>query len=213
MTGWGYGIASASGQPTGAAAFGRVAAWHIRDNAGELRRRAETPPRHAPATFMFTTFVTAPDGRRAFFPFGLSWRGYLINSASQYQRLKAEVGVITSLGLIPVGLVAVLSRYVLVFSVVAFCVFYSCWVQYRLRRITPRVHSLSLRDSVLFQTQAGNGDWYVVYVLVMFVAGGVFFLFLLAGMDYSLALFGLAFWGCGASISVLMLILRLWPRR
>jgi hypothetical protein len=154
-----------------------------------------------------SSFKTAPDGRRLFFPWGTLGRGYVIGSEPDFKRLERQVRtyLIAMLTLI-IGL-SVLGSTLVTFAAGALltCCYAACaW--HLTRRLQSSDERLSLRESLATQARAHSGLslWLLeIASLVLLGSGG---LMLFIDPDNRLTAFGcIVFFGiCTAAFTILL---------
>jgi hypothetical protein len=142
-------------------------------------------------------FKTAPDGRKLFFPWSTSGRGYTIASEQDFPRLRRQVKVyvVISLVVVVVGLLvmgagsasASLERYFAASVIGALPIgFYMVWLRYWLHRLQPSEERLSVQESVASLARTHKA---VVEIVVLAFVG---FLILISIFDPGSRLFALA---------------------
>jgi len=175
----------------------------MKDRASEV---SPVPMKGGP---WFSSFMTAPDGRRLFFPWGMCGSGYAIGSEQEYRRLRGRVitFLIIGIGLIPITLR--LPDYFAFLIFMALFAFYYIWPLRLLRNTQPAAERLSFRESIALQARS-QSDWY--WVLMAF--GAIAFLivgcWLLVSSpkDWLIAALAIAFSSLCAVAFALMLVAR-----
>jgi hypothetical protein len=104
-------------------------------------------------------FMTAPDGRRVFFPWGVVGRAYVIGSESDYERLRRQIKI--SLIVAPVLVIIsglALSRSLFGLAAVALIALIVAWMLYLLRDLASPAERLSLQEPVTLQARGRSPE-------------------------------------------------------
>jgi hypothetical protein len=157
-----------------------------------------------------SSFKTAPDGRRLFFPYGVLGRGYVLGSEQEYERLRWQIKIFTIVTLVLILAAAGMRAFWVAGVVTALLIaFYLVWVRFLLRGLQPTDERLSLEESMTSQARTHNVAmlWAMEILSLLFVAGGVLMLALDPG-NWLLALASIGFFGACAVAFARMLVLR-----
>jgi hypothetical protein len=157
-----------------------------------------------------TAFKTTQDGRRLFFPWGTSGRGYVIVAEQDYKRLQKQMKtyIVVSLVLMMGGIV--LQSYLIAFgSLIIFTAFYPVWASYLVRNLQPSQERLSLEESLISQARARSAIvlWTFEVIALVFVAFGILVL-IVDPSNWLVALVPIVFSGLCAFVFARMLVLR-----
>jgi hypothetical protein len=157
-----------------------------------------------------SSFKTAQDGTKLFFPWGIWGSGYRIASAQEYLRLRRHIKTQIAAGLILIIASGLLVGYVYTFAVAVPLVGYRLlWTLHELSRLKKSDKRFSLHESMTSQALAHN--WTVLRLLqassiVLAVSGGIM---LFAGMgNPHIALAAVIFFGTCAVFFSHMAVLR-----
>jgi hypothetical protein len=125
------------------------------------------------------TFKTGQDGQRLFFPWGTLGRGYVIESESDYERLRQQVKAFLAVGLILIiGLMSV-RAYLLGLAVAAmWYVLYIVWTARTLRGRQSSKERLTSREVMAVQARTHSLIflWAAAIGSLGFLAAGIFLL-------------------------------------
>lgn len=157
-----------------------------------------------------SAFKTTPDGRRLFFPWGALGRGYEIGPEQDYETLRGRIKLWAIVGLVLIlaasqGL-GFLAGFIAAAAMIAF---YFGWMRYVLRSMRPSAERLTVRESMTAQARAHSRAslWTFAVLSIGFVVASVFIL-IVQPAKWPAAIGGMAFFGAGAAVFGLMLVLR-----
>jgi hypothetical protein len=157
-------------------------------------------------------FKIAEDGRRLFFPRGLWGRGYVVDSESEFQRLRRQVKIYQAAALVLV-IAAVVPRqfnpYLVIAVALLLIVFYFAWSRSLVARLQPAEDRLKLRETSAAQARAFGPFvlWFLEIVALAFVAIGIV-LWWTDPTSRSLAIGTIALFGLCSASGAYLLVLR-----
>jgi hypothetical protein len=147
-----------------------------------------------------SSFKTASDGTRLFFPWGTLGSGYSIASEQDYLRLRRQIKIYLTVSLVLIVVCNPFLGYLITFAIVALLIgFYLVWMRYTLRELKKSSERLSLQESMTSQALAHNLTtlWLLQVAAVAFVVIGVVMLFASPGSRL-IGLLSVLFFGvCG----------------
>jgi hypothetical protein len=104
-----------------------------------------------------SSFKTAQDGTRLFFPWGIRGSGYRIPSEENYLRLRRQIKAYLMVSLVLIIVSGPLLGYPRSFAIAALLIgFYLVWVRQALRGLTKSSERLTLQESMTSQAVAHN---------------------------------------------------------
>ena len=157
-------------------------------------------------------FKIAEDGRRLFFPRGFWGRGYVVNSESEFQRLRRRMKIYQAVALVLI-IAAVVPRqynpYLVIAVALLVIVFYLVWSRSLVARLQPAEDRLRWRETSAAQARAFGpfALWFLEIVALAFVAVGIALL-LTDPTSRLLAIGTIAFFGLCAASGAYLLVLR-----
>jgi hypothetical protein len=157
-----------------------------------------------------SSFKTASDGRRLFFPWGTLGRGYIIESEQEFERLQRLVkaylvGILVLIIAVQL-LVSPLASFVAAALVL---VPYLIWARRLMQRMPPSEERLSLKESMASQARAYSAAslWFLEICSLGFVCTGI--LMLLFDRNHRLSgLASIVFFGPCAAFFAVQLVQR-----
>ena len=157
-----------------------------------------------------SSFKTAQDGTRLFFPWGVRGRGYRFASEQDYLRLRTQIKayLIVSLVLI-IGSGALVGYPYALAVVVPLLVFYFAWIPFVLRKLERSDERLSLQESITSQALEHNPTTlrFLQIAAIVFVVLGA--IMLLSGTgNQPIAFASILFFGFGAIVFTRMIAIR-----
>ena len=158
-----------------------------------------------------SSFKTAQDGTRLFFPWGTLGGGYCLASEQDYLRLRQQIKTYLIVCLVLIIISNPLLGYLTTFAIAALMVgLYLVWMRYALRGLEKSGERLSLRESMTSQARTHNAAtlWLLQIASIIFVIIGAVMLFADSG-NRLIGLASILFFGtCGIFIARM-----LWLRR
>jgi hypothetical protein len=157
-------------------------------------------------------FKIADDGRRLFFPRGLWGRGYVVDSESEFARLRRQIKIYQVVAVVLV-IAAVLPRqynpYLITAVAFLLVVFYLVWSRSLVARLQPARDRLRFRETSTAQARAFGPLvlWILEIAALAFVALGVA-LWLTDPTSRLLAIGTIAFFGLCAASGAYLLVVR-----
>lgn len=157
-------------------------------------------------------FKIAEDGRRLFFPRGFWGRGYVVDSESEFQRLRRQMKIYQAVALVLI-IAAVVPRqynpYLVIAVALLVIVFYLVWSRSLVARLQPAEDQLRWRETSAAQARAFGPFtlWFLEIVALAFVAAGIGLL-LTDPTSRLLAIGTIAFFGLCAAYGAYLLVLR-----
>jgi hypothetical protein len=157
-------------------------------------------------------FKIAEDGRRLFFPRGFWGRGYVVDSDSEFRRLRRQMMIYQAVALVLV-IAAAMPRqynpYLAIAVALLLIVFYLVWSRSLVAGLQPTGDRLKLRETSAAQARAFGPFvlWFLEIVALAFVAVGVALL-LTDPTSRLLAIVTIAFFGLCAACGAYLLLLR-----
>jgi len=155
-----------------------------------------------------SSFKTAEDGRRLFFPWGILGSGYVIPSGEEFERLRRHVKAYTVISLYLIIIAVAWKGFVGGFVVLPLLVVpYVVWVQSQCRRLHQTDERLTLSESLAGQarTHSALGLWLQELTALAFVGIGVVLL-VLDPSNWLIPLALISFFGLCAVMFARMLI-------
>src|ERR1700751_5728922 len=122
-------------------------------------------------------FKIAEDGRRLFFPRGFWGRGYVVESESEFQRLRRQMKIYQAVALVLV-IAAVVPRqynpYLVIAVALLLIVFHLVWSRSLVARLQPVEDRLRFQETSAAQARAFGPFvlWFLEIVALAFVAVG-----------------------------------------
>ena len=157
-------------------------------------------------------FKIAKDGRRLFFPRGFWGRGYVVDSESEFQRLRRRMKIYQAVALVLI-IAAVVPRqynpYLVIAVALLVIVFYLVWSRSLVARLQPAEDRLRWRETSAAQARAFGpfALWFLEIAALAFVAIGIALL-LTDPTSRLLAIGTIAFFGLCAASGAYLLVLR-----
>jgi HAMP domain-containing protein len=157
-------------------------------------------------------FKVAEDGRRLFFPRGLWGRGYVVDSESEFQRLRRQMKIYQAVALVLI-IAAVVPRqynpYLVIAVALLLIVFYLVWSRSLAARLQPAEDRLRWQETSAAQARAFGPFvlWFLEIVTLAFVALGIA-IWLTDPTSRLLATGTIAFFGLCAAYGAYLLVLR-----
>jgi hypothetical protein len=156
-----------------------------------------------------SSFKTAQDGTRLFFPWGIMSRGYCIATEQDYLRLRQQIKayiVVSFVLIVPLVILVGVAAFAILVPLVGF---YFVWMGYVLRRMELSDERLSYRESMTSQARAHS----LVFLrlvqigsIVLAICGGMI---LLSSGSRFIALASIIFFGfCAASVTRMIALRR-----
>ena len=157
-----------------------------------------------------SSFKTAPDGRRLFFPWGIYGRGYFIESEQDFRRIERLVRtyLIVMLTLI-IGVSVFGSTLQIIAVTMVLSGFHAFGAWYLARGLQPSDHRLSLKESFVSQSRAHSAVslWFFEIASLLLMGSGV--LMLLTDPDDRLTAVGcIVFFGICTAVFTMQLVQR-----
>jgi hypothetical protein len=194
-------------------ARGSTAAEITTDESDKVMKKdraygASTMPIKGGSWFL-SPFLTAPDGRRLFFPWGICGPGYAIGSEREYKRLQGRVITFLIIGMGSIPITLRLPDYFACLIFVALIAFYYTWPLRLLRDMQPAAERLSFRESIALQARSQSDRYWslMAFGAVAFLIVGCWLL-ASSPRDWLIAVLAIAFSGFGAVSFALMLVAR-----
>jgi hypothetical protein len=157
-------------------------------------------------------FKIAEDGRRLFFPRGFWGRGYVVESESEFQRLRRQMKIYQAVALVLV-IAAVVPRqynpYLVIAVALLLIVFHLVWSRSLVARLQPVEDRLRFQETSAAQARAFGPFvlWFLEIVALAFVAVGIA-IWLTDPTSRWLAIGTIAFFGLCAASGAYLLVLR-----
>ena len=157
-------------------------------------------------------FKIAEDGRRLFFPRGLWGRGYVVNSESEFQRLRRQMKIYQVVSIVLI-IAAVMPRqynpYLVIAVTLLVIVFYLVWSRSLVTRLQPAEDRLRFQETAAAQARAFGPFvlWFLEIISLGFVAIGIA-IWLTDPTGGLLAIVTIAFFALCAASGAYLLFLR-----
>jgi hypothetical protein len=157
-----------------------------------------------------SSFKTAQDGRRLYFPWGTLGRGYFIGSEQDYKRLEKQVKTFTMVSLILIIGLSTFGSFLQVLVVAALLIgFYTVRAWYLTRRLQRSDETLSLRESMAFQARAHSAlSLWSMEIASLALAGGGILMFFVNPEKSLTAFAAVVFFGTCAAFFAIQLVQR-----
>ena len=153
------------------------------------------------------------DGRKIFYPWGIYRRGYAFPTNAAYERLNDLLKIYIVISLLCI-LPSVATRSYLAAAILFLVsmVFYPIWMRFELPRLQPTQDKLTIRGSYtnFARLLPAWVAWVELISCLVFVAGCVAVL-LISPSQWMFALGGILFFGGGAVLSAVTLVLHRRP--
>jgi hypothetical protein len=156
-----------------------------------------------------SSFKTAQDGTRLFFPWGIMGSGYRIATEQDYLRLRQQIKaymIISFVLIIPLVLLVGAAAFAILVPLMGF---YLVWMRYVLRDLTRSDEQLSLRESMTSQARRHNPAllrFLQISSIVFVICGAV--MLLSASGSQLIALLSILFFGLCTVMLTRMIALR-----
>ena len=157
-----------------------------------------------------SSFKTAPDGTKLFFPWGTLGSGYSIASEQDFLRLRRQIKIYLTVSLVLIVISNPLLGYLNTFAIAVILIgFYLVWMRYALRGLKKSSEKLSLQESMTSQALAHNLTtlWLLQFAAVAFVVIGIVMLFTSSGSRL-IGLLAILFFGVCGIFTARMIALR-----
>jgi hypothetical protein len=157
-----------------------------------------------------SSFKTAQDGRRLFFPWGPLGPGYVIGSEQDFIRLEGQIKMFLMVSLVVIIGLGVLASYLQSSVVVALLIgFYAVWARDLTRRLQRSDERLSREESWAAQVRAHSARslWWLEIASLAMTGGGIW-MFFVEPEKQLVAVAGIVFFGIGAVTFAIQLVQR-----
>ena len=160
-----------------------------------------------------SSFKTAQDGTRLFFPWGIMGSGYRLATEQDYLRIRQQIKafmIISFVLIIPLVMLVGAAAFAILVPLMGF---YFVWMRYALRNLVRSDEQLSLRESMTSQARRHNPALlrFLQIASIVFVVGGAIMLLSAPGKQLigflSILFFGL----CAVMITRMIALRRVVP--